>query len=184
MIRLKRYRWSTQSIIKQEFITRIRSLLNISALLTKHLFTKQQLSSTRPISLTTLNRSGLIRLYGNYNIRKTLLRYISSIRKSTRGQKMRRIMNRLLLSGLCIKSVVIRIYRRQAKKALTFIVCLLVNIELASVKGLNPNSSALLKISLLKLNNILLTYQLISKVLSTSIQSFIAQQQTSFLYRR
>ena len=48
-------------------------------------------------------------------------------------------------------------------------VCLLVNIELISVKDLNLNLSALLKIPPLKLNNILLTCWLISKVLSTSI---------------
>ena len=68
------------------------------------------------------------------------------------------MISRLLLSGLCIRSGMIWIRLRPAKKALTFIVCLLVNIELVSVKGLNPNSSALLKIPLLKLNNILLTY--------------------------
>ena len=79
------------------------------------------------------------------------------------------MISRLLLSGLCIRSIVIWIRLYQVKKALTFIVCLLVNIELASVKGLNLNSSVLLKIPLLKLNNILLTRWLISKVLSTSI---------------
>ena len=60
---------------------RTQSLLNISALLTKYLFPKQQLSSTWPINLTTLNKSGLVRLYSNYNAKQILLCCINSIKE-------------------------------------------------------------------------------------------------------